>query len=70
MLRLLIEARRRVVLLHSIGYSISSIFERLEQENVEISKRYTYVIYLRHPPYRCIEMILLPLLLNKGIVSH
>ena len=39
---LLIEARRRVVLLHSIGYSVSSIFKRLEQENVEVSKRSIY----------------------------
>ena len=37
-----IEARRRVVSLHSIGYSVSSIFERLEQENVEVSKRSIY----------------------------
>ena len=33
-----IEDRRRIVSLYSIGYSVSSIFERLEQENVEVSK--------------------------------
>ena len=37
-----IEARRRVVSLHSIGYSVSSVFERLEQENVEVSKCLIY----------------------------
>lgn len=40
--RLSIEARRRIVVLHSIGYSVSSIFERLEQENVKVSKRSIY----------------------------
>lgn len=40
--RLSIEAMRRVVSLHSIGYSVSSIFERLKQENVEVSKRSIY----------------------------
>ena len=40
--RLSIEARRRVVCLHSSGYSVSSIFERLKQENVQVSKRAIY----------------------------
>ena len=40
--RLSIEARRRVVSLHCIGYSVSSISERLQQENVEVSKRSIY----------------------------
>ena len=40
--RLSIEARRRVISLHSFGCSVSSIFERLKQENVEVSKRSIY----------------------------
>ena len=40
--RLSIEARRRVLSLHSRGYSVSSIFRRLQQENVDVSKCATY----------------------------
>ena len=41
--RLSIEARRRIVSLFSLGYSsVSFIVQRLEQENVEVSKRAIY----------------------------
>ena len=40
--RLSIEARRRVISLYSVGYSVSTIFKRLEQENVQVSKRSMY----------------------------
>ena len=40
--RLSIEARRRVVALYSRGYSVSSILQRLQQENVDVSKRAIY----------------------------
>ena len=40
--RLLIEARRRIVSLYSGGTPVPSIFERLEQENVAVSKRAIY----------------------------
>ena len=48
--RLTIEAKRRVISLHSVGYSVSTIFRRLEQENVQISKRaiYNLVEKFRH----------------------
>jgi len=39
--RLSIEARR-IVSLYFSGYSVSSIFARLEQENVEVTKRSIY----------------------------
>ena len=42
MLRLSIEARRRVISLYSVGYSVLIIFKRLEQENVQVSKRSIY----------------------------
>ena len=42
--RLSIEGRRRVVYLHSCGYSVSSIFQRLQQENVDVSKRAIYYL--------------------------
>ena len=44
MLRLLIEARRRVVCLLSRGYSVKNIYERLQQENVDISIRAIYFL--------------------------
>ena len=40
--QLTIEARRRIISLHSVGYSVSTVFRRLEQENVQISKRAIY----------------------------
>ena len=40
--RLSIEARRRIVLLYSCGCSVPSIVQRLEQEDVEVSKRAVY----------------------------
>ena len=40
--RLSIEARRRIVSLHSYRYSIPSIFQRMEQENVVVSKCTVY----------------------------
>ena len=42
MLHLTVEARRRIISLHSIDYSVSTIFQRLEQENVQISERAIY----------------------------
>ena len=40
--RLSIEARRRVVALYSRGYSVSTILQRLQLENVDVSKRAIY----------------------------
>ena len=42
MLRLSIEARRRIVSFYSCEYSIPSIVQQLEQENVEVSKHAIY----------------------------
>ena len=42
MSRLSIEGRRRVVCLLSCGYSVKNIYERLQQENVDISIRAIY----------------------------
>ena len=36
--RLSIEAKRRAVSLYSKGYSVSTIFQRLQQENVDVIK--------------------------------
>ena len=40
--RLSIEARRRIVSLYSCGYSVPVIVQRLEQEDVKVSKRAVY----------------------------
>lgn len=40
--RLSIKARRRIVSLHSLGYPVLSIIQRLEEENVVVSKRAIY----------------------------
>ena len=40
--RLSIEARKRIVSLYSHGYSVQFIFQRLEEENVSVSKRAVY----------------------------
>ena len=40
--RLSIEARRRIVSLYSCGYSVLVIVQRLEQEDVKVSKRAVY----------------------------
>ena len=40
--RLSIEAKRRAVSLYSRGYSVSTIFQRLQQENVDVSKHAIY----------------------------
>ena len=40
--RLSIGARRRVVCLLSRGYSVNKIYERLQQENVDVSVRAIY----------------------------
>ena len=37
-----IEAKRRAVSLYSRGYSVLAIFQRLQQENVDVSKRAIY----------------------------
>ena len=42
--RLSLEARRRVAVLNSRGYSVTSISKRLEQEGVDISKRSLYYL--------------------------
>ena len=42
MSHLSIEARRRVVCLLSRGYSVKNIYERLQQENVDVSIRAIY----------------------------
>ena len=40
--RLSIEARKRIVSLHYHGYSVPTVVQRLEQENVSVSKRAVY----------------------------
>ena len=40
--RLSIEARRRVVCLHAAGFSVKNIYQRLQQENVDVSIRAIY----------------------------
>ena len=40
--RLSIEARRRIVSLYSCGYSVTFIVQRLDEENVQVSKRAVY----------------------------
>ena len=40
--RLSIEARKRIVSLHYRGYSVPKVVQRLEQENVSVSKRAVY----------------------------
>ena len=40
--RLSIEARRRIVSLYSCGYSVPVIVQRLEQEDVKVSKHAVY----------------------------
>jgi len=42
--RLSLEARQRVAVLNSRGYSVTSISKRLEQEGVDISKRSLYYL--------------------------
>ena len=40
--RLSLEARRRIVSLYSGGFSVKSIVQRLDQENVSVSQRAVY----------------------------
>ena len=42
--RLSIEARRRVVCLLGLGYSVKSIYQRLQQENVDVTIRALYYL--------------------------
>ena len=40
--RLSIESRKRIVSLHSCGFSVPSIVQRLKQEKVAVSQRAVY----------------------------
>ena len=51
--RLSIEARRRIVSLYSCGYSVAVIVQRLEQEDVKVSKRAVYDLVKNSPQRRC-----------------
>ena len=46
--RLSIEARKRVIILRSIGYSIQEIRERLAEENISISLQSLFNLLRKH----------------------
>ena len=46
--RLSIEARKRVIILRSVGYSIQEIRERLAEENISISLQSLFNLLRKH----------------------
>ena len=50
--RLSLESRRRVLVLHSQGYSIQSIVDRLLEEDVSVTRQSLYKLIIKYRQYK------------------